>query len=105
MKGRRLGVKRNLRRLVRSTEMVVVINDVQLTNLWKESFPDRNTGEQVEFFRAMLNKAGEAPMQLGVQKEDEPVLSQAIGVSGNAVVEIDARPGQRVRVYLKEFEA
>lgn len=85
--------------------MQVEIQEVNLTNVWQESFTNRETGEVVEFHRAMLNKAGEPPMQLSVAKDDVPVVSDSVGLNGTALLELNARPGERVRVYLKGFEA
>jgi|GEM_PF-2109378 len=84
--------------------MLVTINDVNLTNIWEESFTRKDTGEIVKFNRAMLNKAGEPPMQLAVAREDLENVSAFVGSNGNAVVNVDARPNERVRVYLKAFE-
>ena len=82
--------------------MVVEIANVTVSSVWSESFKGRD-GDMVEFYRALLSVPGEAPMQLGVSKEDYPELVQKIGSSGKALVEIDARPGSRVRVYLKDL--
>lgn len=72
--------------------MLVEIKDVLLSNVWQESFKDRQTGEDVEFCRAMLQATGEPPMQLGVAKEDFEGLKANIGAVGVATVEIDAQP-------------
>lgn len=85
--------------------MIVAIEDVNLTNVWQESFTRKDSGEVIEFHRAMLNKAGEPPMQLAVTKDDIETVSAYVGETGRALVNIDARPGERVRVYLKGFEA
>ena len=82
--------------------MVVEIKQVTVSSVWSESFKGRE-GDTVEFYRALCTVPGEAPLQLGVSKEDYPELVQAIGKTGTALVDIDARPGNRVRVYLKEL--
>lgn len=84
--------------------MLVTINEVNLTNVWEESFTRKDTGEIVKYNRAMLNKAGEPPMQLAVSREDLDEVSSFVGSNGNAVINLDARPNERVRVYLKAFE-
>lgn len=84
--------------------MIVAIEEVNLTNVWMEQFTRRDSGEVIEYYRAMLNKAGEPPMQLAVTKDDLPNVEQYTGGVGTALVNIDARPGERVRVYLKGFE-
>lgn len=83
--------------------MKVFIEDANLTSVWAESFTGRD-GDQVEFYRALLAVAGEAPMQLSVSKDDYPHFVELIGSSGRATVEIDARPGNRARVYLKDMD-
>ena len=83
--------------------MRVQIENAGLTSAWSESFKGRE-GDQVEFYRALVTVPGEAPMQLSVAKDDYPLLSEQIGTVGTATVEIDARPGNRVRVYLKEID-
>lgn len=84
--------------------MIVEIGNVSLTNVWDESFKDRETGEDVKYFRALVSSAGEPPMQLGVAEKDYETLTGSIGVVGTAVVEIDAQPGRRVRVRLRGME-
>lgn len=81
--------------------MILEIANVNLTNVWAEKFKGRD-GEDVEFYRCMLNVAGEAPVQLSVSKDDFSDLSAKIGTSGTALVDLDARPGNRIRVYLKD---
>ena len=84
--------------------MIVEVNGVTLTNVWEESFNDRETGQPVAFYRALLSSAGEPPMQLGVRKDDFEGLADSIGEVGTASIEIDAQPGRRVRVYLVGIE-
>lgn len=84
--------------------MIVEIQNVSLTNVWEESFKDRETGEDVKYFRALVSSAGEPPMQLAVAAQDYDELSASIGSVGTAVVEIDAQPGRRVRVRLRGME-
>lgn len=81
--------------------MIVEVDGISVANVWAESFKDRNTGEEVEYYRAMLNKVGEPPTQLAVARDDYEEMAQLIGYTGVAVIEIDAQPGRRVRVYLK----
>lgn len=97
----RLTVGQQLRKLVRRSKMIVEVKNVSIANVWEESFKDRETGEDVKFFRALLSKAGEAPSQVAVSREDFDTLAQSVGAVGTAVLEIDAQPGRRVRVYLK----
>lgn len=84
--------------------MQVVINEVNLTNVWQETFKRKETGEIVEYYRAMLNKAGEPPMQLAVAKDDLEAVQPFVGCTGKAVINLDAKPNERVRIYLKGFE-
>lgn len=84
--------------------MVVVVENVSLTNVWEESFNDRETGQPVKFYRALLSKAGEPPTQLGVSEEDFETLSSEVGTVGDATLMIDAQPGRRVRVRLLAIE-
>lgn len=84
--------------------MFVTVEDVTVTNVWEESFKDRETGEDVKYFRALLSKPGEPPAQLAVTQDDFERLSDCIGVTGSAVVEVDAQPGRRVRVRLRGIE-
>lgn len=90
--------------LVRRTRMIVEIENVSLTNVWEESFKDRETGEDVKYFRALISSSGEPPMQLGVAVDDFELLRSLIGSVGTAFVEIDAQPGRRVRVRLRGME-
>lgn len=83
--------------------MARVYVDGTLTSVWAESFTGRN-GDEVEFYRALLSVAGEAPMQLSVSKDDVDQLNACVGVTGQCELEIDARPGNRARVYLKDVK-
>lgn len=80
--------------------MVVEVDNVCLTNVWEESFNDRETGQPVNFYRALLSLAGEPPTLLAVAKEDYESLAGQIGEVGTAAIKIDAQPGRRVRVSL-----
>lgn len=82
--------------------MILEIANTSITNVWAEKFKGRE-GEDVEFYRALLNVPGEAPVQIGVAKDDFNELSARIGANGTALIELDARPGNRVRVYLKDI--
>lgn len=84
--------------------MLVKVADVCVTNVWQEQFTDRKTGEVVTFCRALLSKVGEPPTQLSVQSGDYEDMCDFIGGAGNALIEIEARPGQRVRAYFKGLE-
>lgn len=84
--------------------MIISIGEVTVSNVWKETFTGRD-GDEVEFFRALVNVPGEPPLQLGVTKDDFPELSAMIGRTGEGVIDLDARPGNRVRVHLKEVLA
>lgn len=81
--------------------MLVEVKDVTLQSVWAESFKGRE-GDTIEFYRSLCVVPGEPPMQLGVAKDDYDDLRAKMGNSGTALVEIDARPGNRVRVYLKD---
>ena len=80
--------------------MIVEIGNVNVMNVWSESFKGKD-GEDVEFYRALLNVPGEPPMQLAVAKDDFTDLCVYIGHEGVALVEIDAKPGNRVRVFFR----
>lgn len=80
--------------------MIVEIQQVNVVNVWAESFKGRN-GEDVEYFRALLNVPGEPPMQLAVGKDDFTELCACIGREGVALIELDAKPGNRVRVFFR----
>lgn len=80
--------------------MVVEVENCALLNVWEESFKDRETGEDVQFFRALVSAVGEAPMQLGIAKDDFEHVKTQVGTVGAALVDIDAQPGRRVRVRL-----
>lgn len=82
--------------------MLVEISDVRMNSVWRETFTGRD-GDEVEFFRALLTVAGEAPMQLAVQKDDFEMLRGKQDATGTALVEIDARPGNRVRVFIRDL--
>ena len=84
--------------------MKVEIQNATLSNVWQESFTNRETGENVEFWRALVNVPGEAPAQFGVARDDVEKVTPFVGDSGIAVVNLDARPGSRIRVYLVGFE-
>ena len=81
--------------------MYVTVEEVTILNVWEESFKDRETGEEVKYYRALLSKPGEAPAQLAVAESDFETLKDYIGVTGNMTLEIDAQPGRRVRVRLR----
>ena len=81
--------------------MLIEIADMNLQSVWSESFKGRD-GDMVEFYRALCSVPGEAPLQLGVTKDDFEDLRAKMGNTGTALVELDARPGNRVRVYLKD---
>lgn len=83
--------------------MIVEVKNAVLANVWEESFKDRETGEDVKFYRALLTLAGEPPAQVAVSKDDYEELAQRIGSVGVAVIEIDAQPGRRVRVSLRDL--
>lgn len=80
--------------------MLFEIQDVTVSNVWSETFKGRD-GDTVEFYRALLNVPGEAPLQLAVSKDDFAECSSLIGHQGTAIAYLDARPGNRVRVYFK----
>lgn len=80
--------------------MVVEIDDVCLANVWEESFNDRETGQPVKYYRALVTSTGEPPVQFAVSKDDFETLSGQVGTVGTATVNIDAQPGRRVRVSL-----
>lgn len=84
--------------------MLVEVQNVNLTNAWEEQFTDRQTGEVVKFHRALLSSVGEPPCQLSVSRDDFEGVQACIGAMGTATLDIDARPGSRVRVYLKGIE-
>lgn len=84
--------------------MLVEVNDVTLTNVWEEFFTDRETGEQVKYYRALLTAVGEPPMQIGVDKADFEGLQGAIGAVGVATIDLDAQPNRRVRVRLRGMD-
>lgn len=84
--------------------MVVKVENCALLNVWEESFKDRETGEDVQFFRALVSAVGEAPMQFGVSKDDYESVKAMVGGVGSALVDIDAQPGRRVRVRLVGME-
>lgn len=81
--------------------MLLEIENVTVNSVWSESFTGRD-GDEVEFYRALLSVPGESPLQLGVSKDDFGNLSAKMGANGTALVDLDARPGNRVRVYLKD---
>lgn len=81
--------------------MIVEVKSVSVTNVWEESFTDRETGEPVAYYRALLSKVGEPPTQLAVARDDYEQLVPLVGTEGTAVLEIMAQPGRRVRVYFK----
>ena len=80
--------------------MIVEVGNVVLTNVWEETFNDRETGQPVNFYRALLSTVGEPPTQLAVAKEDYETLAAQVGEEGTAAIRIDAQPGRRVRVSL-----
>lgn len=84
--------------------MFVTVDDVTITNVWEASFKDRETHEDVKYYRALLTKTGEPPAQLAVTADDFETLRDCIGVTGRMAVEIDAQPGRRVRVRLRGVE-
>lgn len=84
--------------------MLVDVENVNLTNVWEEQFTNRETGEVVKFHRALISSVGEPPSQLAVNRDDYEELQTQIGTVGTATIEIDARPGSRVRVYLRGIE-
>lgn len=84
--------------------MIVAIQDINLTNVWQESFTDRQTGEKVEYNRALLNKTGEPPLQIGLHNDDYETVSEFVGMTGTALIDLDAQPGRRAKVTLKGFE-
>lgn len=83
--------------------MIVEVKDTVLANVWEESFKDRETNEEVKFYRALLTSAGEPPAQVAVHRDDYEGLAAQIGTVGTAVLEIDAQPGRRVRVSLRDM--
>lgn len=85
--------------------MIVEVENVNLTNCWRESWTDRNTGEPRESRRALLNKPGEAPMTVSVQEGDFDALAESIGETGTATLDVDFREGQRGRAFLRGFDA
>lgn len=74
-----------------------------VSSVWADSFTGAD-GDEVEYYRALVSVAGEAPMQLSVARDDYEKLAGCIGVTGNCVLDISANPGRRTRVYLKEVE-
>lgn len=82
--------------------MLMEIENVNLNSVWMESFKGRD-GDNVTFYRALMTVPGEAPLQLGVREDDFANLQEKSGQKGVALVDLDARPGNRVRVYLKEL--
>lgn len=80
--------------------MIVEIDDVCLANVWEESFNDRETGQPVNFYRALVTSTGEPPAQFAVSKDNFETLAGQVGTVGTATVSIDAQPGRRVRVSL-----
>lgn len=80
--------------------MVVQIENCALLNVWEESFKDRETGQDVSYYRALVSAVGEPPMQLGLSKDDFEGIRSLVGTVGVANVDIDAQPGRRVRVRL-----
>ena len=84
--------------------MIVEVKDTVLTNVWEESFKDRETGEDVKFYRALLSRTGEPPSQVAVHRDDFEALVGQIGTLGTATLEIDAQPGRRVRVALRDMD-
>lgn len=83
--------------------MIVEVKNTVLANVWEESFNDKETGQPVQFYRALLTSAGEPPAQVAVHKDDYEGLAAQIGTVGTAVLEIDAQPGRRVRVSLRDM--
>lgn len=81
--------------------MLIKVKDVTVSSVWSEEFKGRE-GDMVQYYRALVTVPGEAPLQLGVREDDFAALSARIGATGTATVELDARPGNRVRVYLRE---
>lgn len=82
--------------------MLIEINDVTVSSVWRETFTGRD-GDEVEFFRALLTVPGEPPMQLGVSRDDFETMRDRSGAKGTAIIDLDARPGNRVRVYVKDL--
>ena len=83
--------------------MLVEVEDVTLTSAWRDSFTDRE-GREVEYFRALCTVPGEQPAQLAVMQDDYPELVERQGETGTAHLEIQARPGSRVRVILRGLD-
>lgn len=83
--------------------MLVVLEDVTLNSVWRESFIDRD-GREVEFFRALCTVPGEQPAQLSVMQDDFDSLTNEQGNTGTAHIEIQARPGSRARVILRGLD-
>lgn len=81
--------------------MLIEVPEIHLVNVWKEEGTDRQTGEQFGWNSAQLSKPGEAPLQLSVQEKDYEELYESIGVTGTAVIDLDAQPNRRKRVYLR----
>lgn len=81
--------------------MLIEVPEIQLLNVWKESGTDRQTGEQFSWNSSTLSKPGEAPLQLSVQDQDYEALYECIGMTGTAVIDLDAQPNRRKKIYLR----
>ena len=84
--------------------MIVEIEDVCLANVWEESFNDKETGQPVNFYRALVTSTGEPPAQFAVSKDNFETLAGQVGTVGTATISIDAQPGRRVRVSLVRID-
>lgn len=83
--------------------MIVKLPDATLMNVWAESFKSKS-GEEVEYYRALVNVPGEAPLQLKVSKDDFEGMREMMGMSGCVLAELDCTPGNRQSVYMKGME-
>ena len=84
--------------------MLFTVDSVALVSVWCESFVGRD-GQDVEFYRALVTKAGDMPLQLSVSKDDFDFLSSFDqGVLGTASIRLDAQPGRKIRACLVGFE-
>lgn len=81
---------------------MITLESVSVLNVYKKTF-ENSKGEEIEYYRSLLNVPGEAPMELAVKKGDFEMLSGKIGVVGSAVVELDAQPGNRTKVYFRDI--
>ena len=78
--------------------MILELENVVCTNVWEDSFVDKETNEVVRYWRVLLTKAGEPPCQLKVQEQDFEEFKKNIGKVGTALIELDAQPNRRMRV-------